>query len=384
MHRPAVFITGFLMVLLLASACQGQSATVPGTVASSGDGQFSPQRPGRSDWQLEWEKVVADGQREGTVVVISSVGPTQREALAKGAKEAYKLDVEFVTGAGTSSLTRTKAERGAGLYASDILLGGPTTQLLYRDSGFLDPVMTALILPDIKDPKNWFNGVFPYMDARNYIVSFQTVTNAALIINTEMVRSDEITSYKDLLDPKWKGKMILQDPTISGRGNNLVNSVMWEVLGENYVRALAKQELVITRDIRLQVETVSRGKYSIGLAATQDVVMEFKNAGAPIKEIHLKEGGSIGASQGSVSILNKPAHPNAARILINWLLGREGQLVIGKALGNASRRIDVPTDYVNPDMIPKPGVKYIDTDTEEQIHRRGERQIISREIFSVR
>ncbi|MBI4329896.1 MAG: extracellular solute-binding protein [Chloroflexi bacterium] len=384
MLKTVSLLVAVLTLFITAAACVQEARSVPQSGVEPGGAKPAAGATARADWQVEWEKVLAQGKSEGKVVVITSVGPTQRDAVAKGVKSAHALDVEYVVAAGTALLARTKAERGAGLYTSDILLGGPTTQLTYRDAGFLDPFSTALILPDIKDPNTWFGGVMPYMEKGGYVFSFQRLTNSDLIINTEMVRPGEVTSYKDLLDPKWKGKIILQDPTISGRGNNMINSVIWELMGEDYVRALAKQELVVTRDIRLQAESVARGKYAIGLAATDDVVVELKNAGAPIEQLHLKEGGSIGASQGSVSMLSRQAHPNAARVFINWLLGKEGQLVIGKALGNASRRVDVPTDYVDPDKVPKQGVRYIDTDTEEQIRLRADRAVLDKEIFGIR
>jgi hypothetical protein len=62
--------------------------------------------------------------------------------------------------------------------------------------------------------------------------------------------------------------------------------------------------------------------------------------------------------------MDKPAHPNAAKVLVNWLLSREGQIALqrdGEAAGRTdSLRIDIPKNDVHPMMRRKEGVKYLE------------------------
>ena len=71
---------------------------------------------------------------------------------------------------------------------------------------------------------------------------------------------------------------------------------------------------------------------------------------------HVKEGSYASASYGGLALVNRAPHPNAAKVYINWVLGREGQTLLAKAAGWVSRRRDVPA--IDPAMELQPGVKY--------------------------
>ncbi len=371
-----------LVVLSVALACAPEQAPpAAGTARPPGAGPAGAARPA---WEQEWEKVLAEGKKEGTVLIYSIMEPGVREVLRNKFKDKHGIDLQFVTGRGTELLARARSERAAGVYTADVLMGGPTTALTFKEAGALDPIEPTMILPEVKDLKAWIDGRFHFFDKDGYGMAYWAVGGSTWIINTEMVKPEEVASYNDLLNAKWKGKMTLVDPTMTGSGNQLVGINMWELMGEQYVRNLARQEPVITRDLRLHAESVARGKYPIGLAADPEVRLSFQRAGAPIKQVLPREGSSKIAGAGGLGVFNKPAHPNAARVFINWLLSREGQTIIGKEAGAPSRRLDVPTDHVDPDRILQPGVKYVEADSEETIRLRVERQAASREIFGIR
>ncbi len=60
----------------------------------------------------------------------------------------------------------------------------------------------------------------------------------------------------------------------------------------------------------------------------------------------LKEGSYGTAGRGTLAIMKSPAHPNATKVFVNWLLGREGQEVVSRALSQATRRLDVDTRFL--------------------------------------
>lgn len=80
---------------------------------------------------------------------------------------------------------------------------------------------------------------------------------------------------------------------------------------------LKEQNLTLTRDPRLQVEWVARGKFPVGLAVYTDQLVNFAALGTPIAQQKVKEGGFVTASTGGLSLFNKPAHPNAAIVFAN-------------------------------------------------------------------
>lgn len=385
MLKKANLFVLVLVVFFYAAGCAREGVPVPesGVVKAPG-GKPPTAIPAKAAWELEWEKTLAEGRKEGAVVIYNIFEPTIREAIRKDFKDKYNIELEFVTGRGSELIARVRREREAGLYIQDILMGGPTTCLTFKEAGFMDPIETMIILPEVKEPKAWLDGKFHFFDKDRYTMAYLITFDTTWIINTEMVKPEEVSSYRDLLNPKWKGKMTLLDPTVTGAGSSFIGNYAWEIMGEDYVRALAKQEPVIIRDMRLHVESVARGKYPIGLAADPDVLLSFKRAGAPLMKIIPVEGGGKLSGAGGLGVFNKQAHTNATKVFINWLLSREGQTVMGKAQGAASRRVDVPTDHVDPDRLLKPGLRYVDADTEENIRFRGERQVLAREIFGIR
>lgn len=81
-------------------------------------------------------------------------------------------------------------------------------------------------------------------------------------------------------------------------------------------------------------------------------------------------------------MINKPAHPNAAKVFLNWFLSREGQTVFTRAHGGHSARIDVPTEGLDPDLVRKPGVKYfVGADSEAFLIKEDKTRELATDIF---
>ncbi|MBF8266196.1 MAG: extracellular solute-binding protein family 1, partial [Dehalococcoidia bacterium] len=161
-------------------------------------------------------------------------------------------------------------------------------------------------------------------------------------INTNLVKSPETPrTWKDLLDPKWKGKMTLTEPNVSaGPYETIVVLMENKIWDEDYLKALYKQGLRFPASTPDEFSMLARGESSIVIRGTDASASRFVTEGAPIQAIAMKEGevvstGSIGAIAGSPS-------PNAAKTLLNWLYSKEGLTVAGKALGNKMIRNDVP------------------------------------------
>src|ERR1035437_9894449 len=133
----------------------------------------------------------------------------------------------------------------------------------------------------------------------------------------------------DLLQPKWKGKLVMHDLTITGSANSWGVFMIKDVLGSQekfrqYLKELSKNEPFITRDPRIVVETVARGKYAVAIGSNPENVVDFLEAGSPIAVLTADEGAMITGGSGSYSVPKKTAHPNAAVLFLNWLLSKEG------------------------------------------------------------
>ena len=226
----------------------------------------------------------------------------------------------------------------------------------------------AFILPDVKDESKWFNGKhhFLYSQERHAFAFEGSVTNW-ISFNTSLAKPDDFKSWSDLLNPKWKGKIVSYDPTIPGTGA----PALWYFytnpnLGPKFISDFyGKMDIILSRDYRQLIDWMATGKAAICLAYSEEA-RKAKLQGLPIDELThiMKEGNLLTHGQGIVSLINPAPHPKAATVFVNWLLSRAGQMsfqdVTFSRLGFArvSLRTDVPKDKAVQFEIPRVGEKY--------------------------
>ena len=80
--------------------------------------------------------------------------------------------------------------------------------------------MPSMVLPEVKDPKYWWGGHLWADNAKKYIYSFTAYMTETIWYNTTLVKPEEINSWDNLLDPKWKGKIAILDPRSPGSGES--------------------------------------------------------------------------------------------------------------------------------------------------------------------
>ena len=164
------------------------------------------------DWKQKWEQVLQKAKKEGTVAVAGPPGADARIALTEGFQKSYPgISVEFTGATGSSASARLLRERRAQRFLVDVHIGGTTTMLTtLRPEGALDPIRPALILPSSIDATKWLKGRLDFSDEEEkYNLVFTSAVKIPLALNPKLVKIDEIHSYKDLLDPKWAGKIAM-------------------------------------------------------------------------------------------------------------------------------------------------------------------------------
>jgi iron(III) transport system substrate-binding protein len=203
----------------------------------------------------------------------------------------------------------------------------------------------------------------------------------SFFINTTLVRpGEEPKSYQDLLQPKWKGKIVLQIPWTGGTGSGWFRAT-YRKLGLEYMKALAKQ-VVLVPNVDDSADTVVRGQYAIGLAASPPRARQLVLEGAPVKYLQPKEGSHLSV-QGMEFLANAP-HPNAAKLFLHWFFTREGQSIYAPKTLAISVRKDVPQDYLPPDERYTDGQPFLMPDPEDfSVSRNEELPKIAREIFDL-
>jgi iron(III) transport system substrate-binding protein len=204
-----------------------------------------------------------------------------------------------------------------------------------------------------------------------------------LFYNPTLVNVKELKSYKDLLDPKWRGKMIVDDPRRAGPGAaTFTFFYLHPELGPDFIRALGKQQLTIFRDYAQEVDAIGQGRYPLLIGAADFVAISRAKQGVPIAIVdarQLKEGTDLSPTNGNLALFNRAPNPNAAKVYINWLLSKEGQTIFARANGYVSARLDVPTDHTEPWRVPLPGA--IKTYTKAAMQVKDNLQPLLLEVF---
>ncbi len=349
--------------------------------------KVAPALSAPADWQSKWNQLVAGAKKEGKVVLYGDIGPILKGKLGEAFKRKYGIDAEFVAGKPPEIAPRYLTERAANLSLCDILITGQTTTLtVLKPRKVLASPRSLLLLPEVLDSKAWPHGVLPFMDKDQLALALIAGYVRFITINTQLVKEGDLTSYADLLNPKWKGRIMLFDPTIPGNGGTWLAFTMMKAYGreagEKYLRQLARQNVAITRDARLSGETVARGKYAIGIGTALQVVQDLAQAKAPIAWAHLKEGGLVIPGAFVVALPDKPAHPDAAALMINFLLSREGQQIASDSMGLPAMRRDLPLSRTLEEGMPKAGDKVYWLD-EEMVLTEPTFYPLAREIFGI-
>ena len=301
----------------------------------------------RPAWQSEWEKVLSAARKEGKVTVSIPASAEMRRQVEENFKKRYGIEVEVFTARGSAAVRRVADEFKAGVRYFDLHIGGSSSMVSgMLDEGILDPLEPWVLLPESKDPKQWWGGHMWVDNAKRYIYMFQAYLTESIWYNTDLVKPGELRSYDDFLNPKWKGKIGFLDPRSPGAGDSHW-SFMWDAKGEDYLRKFAAQDLLLGRDQRVLAENLAKGRVAVMIGLTYYSYLPFIKAGLPIKSLpRLKEGTYGTGGSGNLAIIKNPAHPNATKVFVNWLLSREGQEVVSKALGQATRRLDVDTQWL--------------------------------------
>ena len=312
-----------------------------------------------AEWQSDWDNTLAAAKKENMVAVITDVTASIRDALTISFQSKYGLQVDLFGALGREIPPRVLAERKAGRYLWDVFVHGTTTGLESMiPAGAFDPLEPALILPDIKDPKTWRGGM-EFLDPNKMLLTMTPFQRGTIFYNPKLVNPKEFKSHKDLLDPKWRGKLILDDPRRAGPGQaTFTFFYLHPELGPDFIRALGKQQITILKDFAQQVDAIGQGRYPVLIGTADFVATARAKQGVPIAIVdprQLKEGTDVSPANGALALFNKAPHPNAAKIYINWLLSKEGQTVFARASGYVSARADVSSDHTEPWRVPQPG-----------------------------
>jgi ABC-type Fe3+ transport system substrate-binding protein len=357
MYRKFVLPSALAAFFLLPGIADGAEGT-PGAPAAAT--QTAAAMP------AEWKKLVRAAKREGKVeVILSGQMPRKLRKLMPEFQKKYGIKVNYQTGSGRAHSARILAERRRGIYSIDAWMGGSgTARVVLMPNKVLARIDKLLLDPEVANPARWYKGAHPYSDIqRRYIFTWGAAPANTVSFNTKLVKPGEIRSFADLLDPKWKGKMVALSPGYRGTGATSVPMFLNPKIGETWFRRWANDmDVTIVGDARQGAEWLALGRFAIGVFGLSTQAQQLQDQGFPIKA-HLghgmREGAVLSASAANIMAIDQAPNPNAMQLFVNWALSREAQsMFIKHAKRSDSLRVDVPNDVIPPQYRIDPKEKY--------------------------
>jgi ABC-type Fe3+ transport system substrate-binding protein len=344
------------------AACQ-RSPTSPAPAAAPGDTSATGSQAG---WEARWNELIEAAKREGELIVSGAPSPKVRTELPAAFQNRFGIEVEYLGTRTGELMARFEAERAAGQYSVDAIIGGATS--LYTvayPNGWLDSLRPGLVHPEVTDPAKWKVGRVWFMDPdQQYILRLSNQQTLHVSVNTQYVPAEQIRSWHDLLEPKYRGKISVYDPTVSGTGWNTANYLL-RTLGEDYIVALYQgQEPGMSRDARQLADWLARGTYPITLGISSTDIEPLRSDGFPIALVLTDTPEMpvvVSAGYGLGTLVNGAPHPNAAKLFLNWMALPEGQEIWNRTMEYVSVRTDVESTWAPDYANPKPGERYFDT-----------------------
>lgn len=295
----------------------------------------------------QWEKIVEAAQKEGKVVAAIPPSAELRKLMELTFPKRYGIGVEFVPARGSTIIRRIVDEAKAGVHYFDLHIGGTQSIITgLLPENVLAPVEPLFVLPEVRDPKQWWGGHIWADNAKRFLYAFVAYQTVSLWSNSNEYKPSEFRGFDDLLNPKLQGKIGISDPRTPGSGSSMW-SYMNYIKGEEYLKRLVAQKLFVTRDLRLLADNLAKGKIAVTVGIAYSEFLPFIKAGLPVTPLPVpKEGLYVSGGYGHLTVLKNPPHPNATKVFVNWLLGRDGQEIFSRAMGVGSRRLDVDTKWL--------------------------------------
>jgi ABC-type Fe3+ transport system substrate-binding protein len=330
---------------------------------------------GAENWQAQWNALIVAARAEGTFSVVTTSGAAYKnfldefQAVFPGVEPQYNVVPTFA-----QWNPKILAERQAGVYnwdlvnhaASEVLapgtVGAASGAAAGGARGGLDPVKPLIFRPDVLNDDSWVDGSFDagWLDiAKEYGYGFTANVGGDLLwANGDLVSEGEINSFQDLLNPKWQGKIELQDPRVSGWSYTFLTSLRLNQGNDDMMRQLlVDQKPIIATDPRQTTERLIRGVVAVASGPSAESLLPFKQQGLTDK-LRLLRLPEVQFKQVSTGFwyINRAPHPNATKLFVNWTLTREGQQAYVKHVLTNSRRKDV--DPGDPNTVLVPGKTY--------------------------
>jgi iron(III) transport system substrate-binding protein len=280
--------------------------------------------------------LIAAARKEGTVVWYTSVDLPLAEKLARAFEQKFSGVAVRVERTGAERLfQRLGQEYSSGIHAADVVNSSDASQLIvWKRDGILAPFVP-------EDVAKFYPA--DHKDADGQYASFR-VGLCVMGYNTGLVKAEEAPkSYADLLDPKWKGKLVKAHPGYSGTIMTATFQMSRD-LGWPYFEKLAQQDVMQVQSSSDPPKKLVLGERAAMVDGNEYNMFQLKESGKPVEIVYATEGTPLVV--GPNALFKAAPNPNAARLFQCFCFTREAQQLIVNVGGLRS---------MHPQVVEKPG-----------------------------
>lgn len=260
------------------------------------------------------KQLVEKAKAEGEVSFYSSLQAQQIEPFIRVFQKRYPfIKVNPYRVSGNRQVIKIQTELNAGNHLFDVTNGSSEQASAIKKIGAIDPYFSP--------QREFYNP--PNRDKEGYFASFYVIP-IVLGYNTNMVKRQDVPkTYEELLQPKWRGNMFLDDEAYEW------SAVLQKHMGRDkalqYMRALAKQDIRFMRGRTAQSQLLAAGERPIAIVLSGHTVLDMKARGAPVDQVILDP---YFAQANKLMLARHAPHPHAAALFYDWALSEEGQSII--------------------------------------------------------
>lgn len=267
-------------------------------------------------------------KKEGAVTLYTSMQLVDSRPLTEAFEKKYGIKVSLWRASGEKVAERVITESRGGRFDVDVIeTDGAQVEILYREK-----LLAPLKVPSVADvPQEILQPHGYYAPTR--------LTLYVMAYNTNLVKPADVPkSYADLLQPRWNGKLALENDDVPWFAS--VVKAMGESQGVAYYRKLAANKPSMRKGHTLMAEMVAAGEIEIAIDTHVQGIARLKEKGAPIEWKPLQP--AFGQPS-SVGVAARAPHADAGRLLADFILSREGQEIIkSRNRVPVSRVVDSP------------------------------------------
>jgi iron(III) transport system substrate-binding protein len=314
-----------------------------------------------------WEDLIAAAQAEGRLALLTLVGGGYGTVIDRFQQAFPDITVHRLAESSAGVwLRQVQDDRRVGRLAFDLAFVQPNRALTEgRSADLWAPLRPLLVRPDVLADQLWRDGLDArFMDTSGSLcLAWEYQVIHAYAINTDMVPVGAITSVKDLLDPRWKGRILSLDP--SGLGTAALSAA---AVAQHWGTDVVKQLLIDQQPTFRSwgpadvTAAIVDGQVPIALGVRPKALnpLRAQGRGHHIQYLDLPDADFVGAT--GMLYFDQAPHPAAARLFANWVLTHEVQTILASSLLTNSARTDVPS--FEPDGIGPVGTPYYEPERE--------------------